>query len=308
MNPTATGALWIVGGMSLIALSDNFVTGISREIGLWQFHMLRSAMVVPVAMLLAVVAGQGRSLWPEAPLQVMLRSLFGMIGLMMYFAALPAVGIAQTAAGFFTSPIWVAVLSALIFGERIGPRRIIGVAVGFAGVCLVLGVGAEPVKPMAVVAVTGGVSWALNVIWVRRYCMQETAICLAVWQFIALFLAGLVGLSLVPSLGTFLEGVPGTEFATLPWRPMMWPTMTALFMIGLAGITSTACIAQGYKMGAASVMGLFDFSFLFWAPLFAWLIWGDTVSLRMAAGMTLIVAAGALAIWSGARAFEPEDG
>jgi len=238
---------------------------------------------------------------------VMLRSLFGMIGLMMYFAALPAVGIAQTAAGFFTAPIWVAVLSALIFGEQVGPRRILGVVIGFAGVCLVLGVGAEPIKPMAVVAVAGGVSWALNVIWVRRHCMRETAVCLAVWQFIALFLAGLAGLALVPWLGSTLDGVPGTEFATLPWQPVMLVTLAAVFAIGLSGITATACMAQGYKMGAASIMGLFDFSFLFWAPLFAWLIWGDTVSLRMAAGMGLIVVAGALAIWSGARAVEPSN-
>jgi drug/metabolite transporter (DMT)-like permease len=307
MNSTATGALWIVGGTSLIALSDNFVTGLSREMGLWQFHMLRSAMVIPVALLLAVATGQARAIWPVVPMHVILRSLFGMIGLMMYFAALPAVGIAQTAAGFFTAPVWVAVLSALLFGERVGPRRILGVVIGFAGVCLVLGVGAEPIKPMAVVAVAGGVSWALNVIWIRRYCMQETAVCLAVWQFIALFLAGVAGLAVLPWLGSTLEGVPGTEFATLPWQPMMWATMAAVFVIGLAGITATACMAQGYKMGAASIMGLFDFSFLFWAPLFAWLVWGDTVSLRMAAGMGLIVLAGALAIWSGARAIEPND-
>ena len=301
MNTTAAGALWIIGGTSLIALSDNFVTGLSREMGLWQFHMLRSAMVIPVALLLAAVAGQARAIWPVAPLQVMLRSLFGMIGLMMYFAALPAVGIAQTAAGFFTAPIWVALLSALFFGARVGPRRVLGVAIGFAGVCLVLGVGTGPIKPMALVAVAGGASWALNVIWVRRYCIQETAICLAVWQFIALFLAGLVGLALLPWLGSALEGVSGTEFATLPWQPIMRPTLAAVFVIGLAGITSTACMAQGYKMGAASIMGLFDFSFLFWAPLFAWLVWGDTVSLRMAAGMGLIVVAGAMALWSGAR-------
>ncbi|HUS55833.1 MAG TPA: DMT family transporter [Thermohalobaculum sp.] len=307
MNPTAVGALWIIGGTSLIALSDNFVTGLSREMGLWQFHMLRSAMVIPVAFLLAVVTGQARAIWPVAPVQVMQRSLFGMIGLMMYFAALPAVGIAQAAGGFFTAPIWVAVLSALFFGERVGPRRIVGVVIGFGGVCLVLGVGAQPIEPMALVAVAGGVSWAMNVIWVRRYCMNETAICLAVWQFIALFLAGLVGLGLVPWLGSVLEGVPGTEFASLPWQPVVWETMAAVFVIGLAGITSTACMAQGYKMGAASIMGLFDFSFLFWAPLFAWLIWGDTVSLRMAAGMGLIVIAGALALWSGARVVETDN-
>ena len=36
----------LVFGTSLIALSDNFVTGVSREIGLWQFHLLRSALAI----------------------------------------------------------------------------------------------------------------------------------------------------------------------------------------------------------------------------------------------------------------------
>ncbi len=304
MNPTTIGAVWIIGGTSLIALSDNFVAGVSREVGLWQFHVLRSAMVVPVAALAALAMGQARSLWPLAPGPVIARSLFGTAGLLMYFAALPAVGIAQTAAGFFTSPIWVVVLSALLFGERVGPRRIVGVAIGFAGVLLVLGVGAEPVKPMALVAVAGGACWALNVIWTRRYCLAESAVCLAVWQFMALFGAGLAGVVLAPWLGPLLAAVPGTDFATMAWRPLAWTTVGAVFLIGLAGITATGCMARGYQSGAASIMGLFDFSFLFWAPFFAWLVWGDVVSLRMAGGMGLIVIAGALAIWSGARTEE----
>ncbi|MFQ5567323.1 MAG: hypothetical protein ACE5EU_13300, partial [Paracoccaceae bacterium] len=200
--------------------------------------------------------------------------------------------------------IWVAVLSALFFGERVGPRRIVGAAVGFAGVCLVLGVGTEPVRPMALVAVAGGALWALNVIWTRRYCTAESAVCLAVWQFLALFGVGLAGAVLAPWLAPLLAGVPGTDFATMAWRPLAWDTAGAVFLIGLAGITATACMARGYQSGAASIMGLFDFSFLFWAPFFAWAIWGNVVSLRVAGGMGLIVIAGALAIWSGARAGE----
>jgi len=306
MNPTTIGALWIVFGTSLIALSDNFVTGVSREVGLWQFHVLRSAMVIPVAALAALAMGQARSLRPVAPGPVIARSLFGTAGLLMYFAALPAVGIAQAAAGFFASPIWVVVFSALIFGERVGPRRIVGVVIGFAGVCLVLGVGAEPVKPMALVAVAGGACWALNVIWTRRYCLAESAVCLAVWQFLALFGAGLAGVVLAPWLGPLLADVPGTDFATMAWQPLAWATVGAVFLIGLAGITASGCMARGYQSGAASIMGLFDFSFLFWAPFFAWLVWGDVVSLRVAGGMGLIVIAGALAIWSGARAEEAQ--
>jgi drug/metabolite transporter (DMT)-like permease len=302
MNPTTLGALWIVFGTSLIALGDNFITGLSRDVGLWQFHVLRSTMTVPVAMLFAAMVGQSGRLRPGVPGHVVLRSLFGAGGLMLYFAALPAVGIAQAAAGFFTAPIWAAVISALVFGERVGPRRILGMAIGFAGVCLVLGVGAEPLHPMAVMPVAGGACYALNVIWTRRYCFDETALCLAIWQFLALFAMGLAGVALAPAFAPLLEGVPGTEFATLSWQPVRWSGAGAVFLIGLGGIVATGCQAQGYRLGPASIMGLFDFSFLFWAPFFAWMVWGEVVSPRMVLGMALIVIAGSLALWSGARA------
>jgi len=308
MNPTTLGALWIAGGTSLIALGDNFITGLSREMGLWQFHVLRSAMTVPVAVVVAVLVGQAARLRPRAPGHVILRSLYGAAGLMLYFAALPAVGIAQAAAGFFTAPIWAVLLSALVFGERVGPRRILGMAIGFTGVCLVLGVGAEPLRAMAVVPVAGGVCYALNVIWTRRYCVDETALCLAIWQFLALFAVGLVGVGLAPALAASLRSVPGTEFATLGWQPVSWSGAGAVFLIGIGGIVATGCQAQGYRLGPASVMGLFDFSFLFWAPFFAWLVWGEVVSPRMALGMALIVVAGSLAIWSETRAETTRDG
>jgi drug/metabolite transporter (DMT)-like permease len=74
-----------------------------------------------------------------------------------------------------------------------------------------------------------------------------------------------------------------------------------VFLIGLAGLTAIGCMAHGYMSGASSIMALFDFAFLFWAPFFAWLVWGDLVGLRVGLGMCLIVVAGALAIWSAAR-------
>lgn len=301
MNPTTAGALWILGGMALIAVSDNFIPAVAREMGLFQLHVLRSGMILPAAALVAVAAGRRRWLWPGAPGAVALRSLFGVAALMMYFAALPAVGIAQAAAGLFTSPIWVALVSALVFGERVGPRRLLAAGLGFLGVCLVLGVGAEPVRPMALVAVAGGLCYALSVIWTRRYCTGEAPVCLAVWQFAGFLGAGALGFALLPWIAGALAGVEGTEFATLGWQAASWQGLGLVALIGVAGITATGCLARGYMSGPPSVMGLFDFSFLFWAPFFAFALWGETLTARTGAGMALIALAGTLAVWAGER-------
>lgn len=71
------------------------------------------------------------------------------------------------------------------------------------------------------------------------------------------------------------------------------------------GLTAAACQAIGYQSGESGAVALFDLSFLFWAPSLAWAFWGDTITPRMAAGMALIVIAGALAVWSGRRGNQP---
>lgn len=301
MGGTTRGALWIVAGMALVAVGDNYTSLVTEHMGLWQFHALRSAMVIPVALVFAWATGRLGSVWPASLRRVSERSLLSMAAMVMYFAALPAVGIAQAAAGLFTSPIWVVLVSAVFYGERVGARRIVAVALGFAGVCLVLEVGNQPIQPMALTAVGGGLAWALSVIWTRRHCLRESAACLAIWQFAALLLAGGAGLALSPWIVPVLSGIDGTEFVTQPIRATGGWILFVLFLIGIARISAAAFQAIGYQSGDASVVALFDFSFLFWAPFFAWVIWGDTVSQSMAAGMVLIVIAGALAIWSGNR-------
>jgi drug/metabolite transporter (DMT)-like permease len=302
MGGTTRGALWIILGMALIAVGDNYTPIVTEQMGLWQFHLLRSAMVIPVALIFALATGRFWSVWPTSVRHVSARSLLSMAAMVMYFAALPAVGIAQAAAGLFTSPIWVVLVSSAFYGERVSARRVVAVVIGFAGVCLVLEVGKQPIQPMALTAVGGGLAWALSVIWTRHHCLEESAICMAIWQFAALMLAGLAGLVLSPWIIPVLSGVEGTEFVTQPIRATSGWVLFVLFLIGIARISAAAFQAVGYQSGDASVVALFDLSFLFWAPFFAWMIWGKTVSLSMAAGMVLIVLAGALAIWSGDRA------
>lgn len=296
MDGWRIGAAWILGGMALIAVSDNFVALIARDIGLWQFHALRSGLVVPLVLALAWATGRLGALRPRAWGRVVQRSLFGVAALMCYFGALPAVGIAQAGAGLFTAPIWVMGFAALLGGERVRPAQIAAALIGFAGVCLVLGVGAAPPDPMGVVAVAGGAFWGLSVVWTRAHCRGETAAALALAQFVWLGVAGALGLVLLPMTGGTLAMLDPSGFLSRGWATP-GPGLVALVVgTGVAGLIATGCLARGYQAGASSLMGLFDFSFLVWAPLVAWGLWGTAPTLGTLAGMALIVAAGALAI------------
>ncbi|MBK0399421.1 DMT family transporter [Limibaculum sp. M0105] len=299
---TAAGAaMWVAGGMALIAFSDNFIPLVADRMGLWQFQVMRAGMVLPAVLLAVLAFGRLRLIMPVSAWRIAVRSLLSIVALMMYFAAVPSVSISIAAAGLFTSPLWVAFFTAALLGERVGPRRIMGAALGFVGVCIVLGVGTQPIRPMAMVALAGGAFYALSVIWTRRQCAGESALCMSFWQFVGFILLGGCGLAGLPVLEAAFGGVEGADFALRPWIAPDATAFALALLIGASGIAATTCIAVGYRSAESSFIGIFDFSFLVWAPLISWLLWGEVLSLRVAFGMGLIVFAGIMAMWSGLR-------
>ena len=72
--------------------------------------------------------GSGRG----GPGRVAVRSAVQAASMLLYFGSLPFMPIAQVGAGLFTAPLFVLLFSAALFGHRIGPRRLVAVALGFA--------------------------------------------------------------------------------------------------------------------------------------------------------------------------------
>ena len=121
----------------VIGFTDNYVKVIASEVGLWQFHFTRTCM----AMVLLVVASYvaGFRVRPVRWRGVAARSAIHGLAMLIYFGALAFLDVALVAAGLFSAPIWVLLISRFVYGQRIGPLQILAVILGFAGVILVLG-------------------------------------------------------------------------------------------------------------------------------------------------------------------------
>src|SRR5690606_4772697 len=132
----AAAGLILVYAM-VIGFTDNFVAVIAGEAGLWQFHFSRTLMAM--VLLLALVPVMGLRLRPRSWRAVVARSAIHGVAILIYFGALAFLPVAIVAAGLFTAPIFVLLISWLAYGQHIGPFRIAAVALGFLGVILVLG-------------------------------------------------------------------------------------------------------------------------------------------------------------------------
>ena len=69
---------------------------------------------------------------------IILRSIFGFLGLSFWFLAIAYVDISLATALAITMPIFITILSSLIGKETVGLRRIVAILCGFCGVLVSL--------------------------------------------------------------------------------------------------------------------------------------------------------------------------
>ena len=165
----AAGALW--GTMGIFV----------RSLGAYGFDSIQiSALRLCAAALcfmLLLVARWGRGFRMQLrDLPLFLGLGVGSVGLMTccYFAAIRMMTMSEAAILLYTSPIWVVLMSALFFHERVTRRKLLALILAFVGCTLVSGLGGGTLNPLGVlVGVGSGVAYGLYSILgsvaLRRY-------------------------------------------------------------------------------------------------------------------------------------------
>jgi len=278
----------------LIGYTDNYVRVIADDVGLWQFHATRSAMAI--GLLGAVALAAGVRLRPVDLRAVMARSAIHGLAMLIYFGCLAFLPVAQVAAGLFTAPIFVLLISRFAYGHRIGSVRVAAVAMGFAGMILVLGPEAmRGASVVAVLPVVAGALYAMGNIATREWCPAESAGTLLAGFFAALGVLGLCGMGV---LAVMPLAVPDGA-AGFVQRGVVWPTGSfyILTLVQAAGsLLGVWMMIKAYQLAAASRVSVFEYIILPASAFWGWVIWGEVLPPLAVAGMVLIAAAGALIV------------
>ncbi len=276
----------------VIGFTDNYVRVIAADTGLWQFHATRTAMAM--ALLALAVPIFGLRPRPVRWTPVIARSLIHGFAMVIYFGALAFLPVALVAAGLFTSPIFVLLISRFAFGHRIGPVRILAVAIGFAGVILVLGPEAMgDTSAAAVLPVLAGAMYALGNIATREWCSEESAETLVAGFFVTLGIIGCIGMCV---LLIWPLSVPAGTNGFLMRGPV-WPTGAFLFwtFVQAAGsLIGVGLMIRAYQITDASRASVLEYVILPASAIWSWLLWGETLTALAIAGMGLIVVAGSM--------------
>ena len=276
-------AMFVLGGL------DNAVAVVARDTGLWQFHFVRACLAV------SIMVGLARIGWinitPKRRWAVALRGGMTGLAILVYFGSLAFLTLAQAAAGLFTAPIWVMLLSAVFLRQRVGPMRILAAAIGFVGVLLVLRPFEDGLNTLALFPIIAGFFYACGAIATRQYCTGESAMSMLFYFFLSLGLFGLVGAT-VMSLWPHDIPTGADGFILRGFGPMGHLSMGLTVLQAVGSIFAVGLIFRGYQLGDAAQVAIYEYSLLVFAAGWSYLMFSQTVDLMMAIGMGFIILSG----------------
>ena len=207
------------------------------------------------------------------------RAVVGVIGMVLNFASVLLLPLAESTTLLFTVPIFATVLSALALREKVGIHRWSAVAMGFIGVLIV----AQP---------SGG-----------HFPLLGTAVCLTAALFMATVAVLLRQLGKTEKTGTTvfwfsLLSLPpfGVAYA-LGFQQHDWITWAMLVGIGVIGGVGQLCLTGALRYAPVSTVVPMDYSSLVWATLYGWVFFAVLPTPYTWIGAPVIIGSGLYIVW-----------
>jgi drug/metabolite transporter (DMT)-like permease len=298
VNPTLTGILLALGGSVTLSINDVAIKFLSGAYPLHQVILIRAVIGLIFLATLIRLSGQSFRLFTtRRPLDHLIRVSIVMVSNVTYFLGLAALPLADAVAVAYVSPLIVTLLSVVLLGERVGPRRWVAVTVGMVGVVVMLRPGAGVIQPAAILVLISAFCYASSHMMTRRMRNTESAITLSFYVQIGFVIVS-TSMGLVAGDGKFSgSSDPSLAFLLRPWvfPPVQdWPAFLAT---GVAVAIGGLMVSQAYRLCEAGLIAPFEYAGMPMAIFWGVMIFGTWPDLTAWAGIALICGAGLYTLW-----------
>ncbi len=286
LQSNTKAAFWM--GCSIVCFIVMSVAGRTLTAQLDVFQVMEMRSVIGFVMLLPLVfaAGGFGAMRTQRPALHVGRNVAHYAGQFAWLAALGMIPLAELVAIEFTTPFWAAVLAVMFLGEKMNVRKTGAIALGFAGVAVIVRPGLSTIEPGHLVMLAGAVGFGISAVTVKLLTRTDSVVKIIFWMLIIQSVIGLV-----PAIRVWQT--PATE---------LWP---AILVISFAGSFAHYCLARALVHGEATVVMPMDFLRLPLMGLVGWLVYAERLDAYAAAGALLILAGNLLTLRSRPAAQSP---
>lgn len=295
-NDNLRGVSFLILGMLIFSLQDITVKWIGGDYAVLEIVTFRSLIALPLTLVFFRYEG-GRGL-PSTQRHTLeyVRGICYFLSYTTHFMGLAALPLAEIAGIKFSGPLMITVLSVVMLGERVGPRRWLALLVGFMGVLLIVRPGLSNFNMGSLFILISVLFYALAAMLTRKLQNTDSSATMAYYSSLVYLLATIILAPLLIAIGDLPNAHPSIAFLFHAWSiPSLfdWLIMSGLGFVWAGGMY---CIARAYSLALASVVAPFEYvalpinvmwGFLIWHELPTWMTWAGA-ALTLLSGLYIL--------------------
>ncbi|WP_116653846.1 DMT family transporter [Pelagibacterium sediminicola] len=216
--------------------------------------------------------------WREAwrlrhPVLTQIRGLLGICSMVLVTIAFTTIPLAETYALIFLTPILVTILSVAVLRETMTPLRWVVLAIGFAGVMLVVRPGFRALEAGHFAAMGAAIAASFSAIILKKISTNERRVSLL--GVLLLYAMIFNGIAMIPTF----------QMPTLH-------QFGVFLLIGIFGGTGQLVMIAATRRAAANQIAPTQYSQIFWAILLGGLFYNEYPDTVAVIGLIIVVLAG----------------
>ncbi|MFN7753243.1 MAG: DMT family transporter [Pseudomonadota bacterium] len=267
------GVLSMCAAALFLMLGDAISKHLMETWPIGQVIGVRQAIALAIVLPWALSLGGPRMLrighWR---LQAMRGALL-LAGTWTIMTALHLLPIATVSSIVFASPLFVALLSAPLLGERVPLRVWLAIVVGFVGVLLIVRPGSGAFSLALLLPIGAALLNAMRDIVTRRLSRTDHSISTLFWS-------------------TAIVGAGGLLAMPFEWVPVTAPATVWFLLAGVFYVAAQWTMIEALRLAPAALVSPFKYTGLVWALLVGIVVWGDWPDAWLLAGAAIIVGVG----------------
>jgi drug/metabolite transporter (DMT)-like permease len=264
----------MLAAVLMFSIMDTIMKLLAAEFPAMQVAALRSLASLPlVCLYVAWRGGFATILRVRWPLHL-LRAVIGILMLALFAYGVRGLSLAEAYSIFFIGPILITALSVFVLKERVNGARWVAIAVGMAGVLVVLrpsGAGFFTLGGLSVLA--AAVFYAVSAVTGRVLARSDSGEQMVFW------------LMLMMAAGA-------TALAAPDWVAVEARHLPLLAGLAVSGFLAQLAITEAFSHGEASVVAPFEYTALACGVTIDWLLWKTLPDQYTLIGAAIIIGSG----------------
>jgi drug/metabolite transporter (DMT)-like permease len=175
-------------------------------------------------------------------------------------------------------------------------RRLLAIAIGFAGVLLILRPGTEAFTWLMLLPVMAGFFYALSSIVTRSRCRSTPPATLAISLSISLLITGVMVSAALYIGQPTPELVAVSPFLLGSWGALDLPGWGFVAILAVLMVGNGLVLPAAYQSAPSVIIATFDYNYLIFATLLGFIVFSEVPDRQTIIGILMIAGAGLMVV------------